>query len=132
MTVFYLDSSVALHALLGVTPAAGRWLEEVSSDPDVTLISSRLIRTELTRVLRRERLPVELRDAIVDRLELVPLTDAILAGAEAIVPHVRTLDAIHLASLVAVGFDASVVTHDSAMGAVAQELGYRVVDPVTD
>ncbi|MFA4840811.1 MAG: type II toxin-antitoxin system VapC family toxin [Agrococcus sp.] len=130
MTVYYLDSSVALHALLGVTPAAARWMEDVSGDPDVTLISSRLIRTELTRVLRREQLPVGLRDAIVDRLELVPLTDGILAGAEAIVPHVRTLDAIHLASVVAVGLDAIVVTHDAGMADVARELGYAVIDPV--
>ncbi len=130
MTVYYLDSSVALHALLGVSPAAGRWLEEVSGDPGATLIASRLIKTELTRVLRREHLPVQLRDAIVDRLELVPLTDGILAGAEAIVPHVRTLDAIHLSSVIAVGLDATVVTHDAAMAAVARELGYAVLDPV--
>lgn len=130
MSVYYLDSSVALHALLGVTPAAARWIEDASEDPDVTLISSRLIRTELTRVLRRERLPVGLRDAIVDRLELVPLTDGILAGAEAIVPHVRTLDALHLASVIAVGLDATVVTHDAGMAAVARELGYAVLDPV--
>lgn len=132
MTAYYLDSSVALHALLGVTPAAGAWIERVSADGDVTLLSSRLIRTEITRVLRRERLPVELRDAIVDRLELVPLTDGVLAGAEAIVPHVRTLDAIHLASLVESGLDATVVTHDSGMAAVARELGYAVTDPVAD
>lgn len=131
MTVlYYLDSSVALHALLGVTPSAGRWLERVSADPDARLISSRLIRTELTRVLRREGLPVELRDVIVDRLELVPLTDGILAGAEAIVPHVRTLDAIHLASVIATGLDATIVTHDGGVAAVAGTLGYAVLDPV--
>jgi predicted nucleic acid-binding protein len=130
VSIFYLDSSVALHALLGSTPSASEWLEQVSSDADTTLVSSRLVRTELTRVLRREALPIELRDAVLDRLELVPLTDGILTGAESIVPHVRTLDAIHLASLVATGLDATVVTHDGGMASVARELGYAVIDPV--
>ena len=130
MTAFYVDTSVAAHALLGVSTTAAEWFSAVSADPDATIVSSRLIRTELTRVLRREGLPVDLRDVIVDRLDLVPLTDGILAGAGAIVPHVRTLDAIHLASLIATGLDATVVTHDANMRAVAVELGYAVLDPV--
>jgi len=130
LTAFYVDTSVAAHALLGARTEAAAWFSTVSSDPDVSLVSSRLIRTELTRVLRREGLPVDLRDVIVDRLDLVPLNDGILAGAEAIVPHVRTLDAIHLASLIASGLDATVVTHDASMRAVAAELGYATLDPV--
>lgn len=130
MTVFYLDTSVAAHALLGASPHASEWLSTVSADSDVSLVSSRLIRTELTRVLRRQGLPVDLRDVIVDRLDLIPLGDGILTGAEAIVPHVRTLDAIHLASLIATGLDATVVTSDANMRAVAAELGYATLDPV--
>lgn len=130
MTVFYIDTSVAAHALLAASSTATEWFSDVSADAEVTLVSSRLIRTELTRVLRREGLPVDLRDVIVDRLDLVPLSDGILTGAESIVPHVRTLDAIHLASLIASGLDATMVTHDANMRAVAVELGYAVFDPV--
>lgn len=130
MTAYYLDSSVVLHALLRTSPAAAAWIEQTSGDPDTVLVSSRLLRTEVTRVLRREGLPVEFRDAIMDRLDIVPVTDAILAAAEAIVPHVRTLDAIHLASVIAYGADLVLVTHDEGMAAVAQEIGYHTVDPV--
>lgn len=131
MTAYYLDTSVAAHALLRTSRNAVRWLEEISVDVTVSLIGSRLIRTELTRVLRREGLPVGLRSAILDRLDLVPLTEGVLAGAESIVPRLRTLDAIHLASAVATGLDLVVVTHDARMGEVARELGYDVLDPVT-
>lgn len=69
-----VDTSVVAHALLGASADAVGWPKTVSADPDVSLVSSRLIRTELTRVLRREGLPVELRDVIMDhRLDLVPL-----------------------------------------------------------
>ena len=130
MTVFYLDTSVVARALLGHSASAAQWLDEVSADPRHTLISSRILRTELTRVLRREGLPVALRDEVLDVIAVVPLTDGVLAEAEAIVAHVKTLDAIHLASAIASGLDAVIVTHDAAMTAAAGVIGYSVLDPV--
>lgn len=128
---YYVDTSVALRALLGHSAAAAAWLEAADRDPKATLVSSRLLRTELTRVLRRERIDVAERDRLLDGISLVPMTDAVLELAESIVPHVRTLDAIHLASALAVGRDAVVVTHDAAMLRVAAELGLRTLDPVS-
>lgn len=132
MTAFYLDTSVALRALLGHSPSAARWLDEVSADEGHTVFSSRILRTELTRVLRREALPVSIRDELLDVISIAPLTDGVLAEAEAIAPHVKTLDAIHLATVIASGLDATVVTHDAAMAAAAEIIGYPVLDPVTD
>ncbi len=126
---FYLDSSVAVRILYGDTSAAG-WFDEATGDDDVVVFSSRLLRTEITRVLRRDRKPLASRDEIVDYLSLVPIDDVILAEAEAILPHIKTLDAIHMASLIHSGLDATVVTHDATMRAVAQEIGFRVLDPV--
>ncbi|MEG9492621.1 MULTISPECIES: type II toxin-antitoxin system VapC family toxin [Microbacterium] len=126
---FYLDSSVAVRILYGDVSAA-RWFDEVTGDDDAVVFSSRLLRTELTRVLRRDRKPLASRDEIVDYLSLVPIDDVILAEAEAIVPHIKTLDAIHLASLIHTGIDATVVTHDDTMRAVAETIGFRVFDPV--
>lgn len=74
--------------------------------------------------------PVALRDEVVGALHLVPVTDGILAEAESIVPHVKTLDAIHLASLIATGLDATLVTHDARLADVASIIGYPVIDPV--
>ena len=129
---YLLDSSVAVRILLGHSPAAATWFADAAADPDVELLASRLLRTEVTRVLRREGLPVSRRDEVVDYVGTIPISDAILAEAEAIVPHVKTLDAIHLASLLHTGLYATIVTHDANMRAVAEVLGYPTVDPVAD
>lgn len=129
---FYLDTSVAVRILLRQSDAAAKWFDEVNDDDENVVFSSRLLRTELTRVLRREQLPIARRDEVLDYLSTVPLDDGILAEAEAIVPHVKTLDAIHVASLIRSGLDAVVVTHDANMRAVAGVIGYPVLDPVQD
>ncbi len=130
MRWFLLDASVALRVVLGHSPAAATWIDSVNGDPDQGLIASRLLKTEITRVLRREGLPVSMRDELLDYVQLIPISDAVLAQAEAIVPHIKSLDAIHLASLIHTGIDATVATHDATMAHVAQLLGYPVLDPV--
>lgn len=132
MTTYYLDTSVALRALLGHSPSAAAWIDDVSGDPTHELVTSRLLQTELTRVLRRERLPVSLRNEVLDVLDILPITDGVLAAAESIEPHVKTLDAVHLGSVIAAGIDATIVTHDAGMTAAAEHLGYPCHDPVQE
>lgn len=132
MTTYYLDSSVAVRILLGHSPSSASWFDRTTADRRASVVASRLLRTELTRVLRREGLPVSRRETVLDHVGIIPLDDGVLAQAEAIVPHVKTLDAIHLASLVHTGLDAVVVTHDAAMRATATVIGYHVFDPVED
>ncbi len=129
MTTFYLDTSVAVHALLG-EEAAEQWFDEITAHEAHDLVSSRILRTELTRVLRREGLPVSDRNAVLDHVGLVRLTEAILTSSESIAEHLKTLDAIHLASAVATGADTVVVTHDAQLQAVASALGFSTIDPV--
>jgi predicted nucleic acid-binding protein len=126
---YYLDASVALRILFGHSPSAAEWFDTVTGDDDSLVISSRLLRTELTRVLRREQQPVLRRNEVLDYVGVLPVGDAVLAEAESIVPHVKTLDAIHLASLIRSGLDATVVTHDAVMRDVAEVLGYATFDP---
>ncbi|MGB3909943.1 MAG: type II toxin-antitoxin system VapC family toxin [Pseudolysinimonas sp.] len=132
MTTYYLDTSVALRALLGHSPSSAAWIDQATADGRHQLVSSRVLRTELTRVLRREGLPVSRRDELLDVLSFVPVTDGVLAAAEAIGPHVKTLDAIHLGSVIAAGLDATIVTHDAGMIAAAVAMGYPTLDPVTE
>ena len=132
MTIYYLDTSVALRALLGHSPSAAAWIDETTANSQHMVVSSRLLRTELTRVLRREGLPVSRRDEVLNVLNIAPLTDGVLAAAEAIEPHVKTLDAIHLATVIVAGLDATIVSHDAAMLAAATSLGYDTLDPVTE
>jgi predicted nucleic acid-binding protein len=132
VTVYYLDASVALSALLGHSRSAAIWIDQVTAQDEHRVVSSRILRTELTRVLRREGLPVSRREEVLDALDLVPVTEAVLAAAEAIESHVKTLDAIHLGSVIAAGLDATIVSHDITMLAAATSLGYPSLDPVAE
>lgn len=133
MTSYYLDTSVALRILLGESPVAARWFEHAVESPADAVISSRVLRTEMTRALRRVRQPIDMRSEILDFIGLVPLDHGILQEAEAIVPHIKTLDSIHLASALHSGVEELVIaTHDKNMTSVAKELGFDTHDPVTD
>lgn len=133
MTTFYLDTSTALRILLGESPATAGWFEDAVESPSDEVISSRILRTEMTRALRRVRHPLGRRTEVLDFIGLIPLDHAILQEAEAIVPHVKTLDAIHLASALRSGVeDLVITTHDRNMASVAAELGFNTHDPVTD
>lgn len=128
MTAFYLDSSVALRAVLEVPerPRVLRWVDSHTGQ----LVSSRLLRTEIVRVLRREQLPVSSAGPLLSRVGLVSLSDEIASVAESIERHVTTLDALHLATALVIADPVVVVTHDATMSLVAEHLGLDVEDPV--
>ena len=95
--MIYLDSSVALAHLLAEdrTPPASIWQEP--------LVSSRLLEYEVWNRIHARRLARshgnEAR-ALIGRLALIELTPTVLARAlEPFSDAVRTLDALHLASI---------------------------------
>src|SRR5262245_35769689 len=117
--------------MLGHSAPAAQWFDNTTGRDDDRVVSSRILRTEITRVLRRESLPVSDRDQILDYVDTIPLDHAVLQEAEAITPHVRSLDAIHLASALRSGLENLViVTHDTTMKSVAAAIGFRITDPV--
>lgn len=124
----YLDTSVAVAVLEG-SMSAREWFKEAVAGRGV--VSSRLLQTELTRVLRRQERPVQERELLLRYVEVAPLTDAVLSIAEAIPQHLRSLDAIHLATALQLGSAVTVVSHDSQMLAVAQDLGLAICDPLS-
>lgn len=131
VTYHYLDSSVAVRIMFGHSASAAQWFDSTTGRDDDRVVSSRILRTEITRVLRRESLPVTGRDQILDYIDTIPLDHAVLQQAEAIIPHIRTLDAIHLASALRSGLDDLVITtHDETMKSVAVTLGFGIADPV--
>ena len=129
MTRYYLDTSVAVHALRGTVPAE-RWFDEVAANGVDEFVSSRILRTELTRVLRRDAAAVSGRDLIMAHVGTIPVSEAVLTTAESIADHVKTLDAIHLASALQVGSETVLVTHDANLARVATNLGLHCHDPV--
>ncbi|AXK46648.1 type II toxin-antitoxin system VapC family toxin [Brachybacterium saurashtrense] len=126
-SLIYLDSSVALRTLLDV-PERERLRAWIDRTPHV--LSSRLLRTEVIRVLRREgRSPAEAAP-LLDRVGLLEIGQETFTVAESIERHVRTLGALHLASALLIGEPVTVATHDTAMAEVARHLGLAVIDPV--
>lgn len=124
----YLDSSVALRTILDVP---GR--EQVQSwmqTPGTTFVSSRLLRTEVIRVLRRDGRPVADGAPLLDRVGLIEISRETHTVAESIERHVKTLDALHLATALLIGEPVTVATHDATMKTAAGHLGLLVTDPV--
>lgn len=123
----YLDSSVALRTILDVPERTHvqSWMDQAG-----TLVSSRLLRTEVVRVLRREGRPLVDGTPLLDRVGLLEIGRDTHAIAESIERHVKTLDALHLASALLLGEPVVVASHDRVMKDVAMHLGLEVVDPV--
>lgn len=127
---WYLDASVALHAMLpGGDVNARVWLDAAIRDGD-EVFSSSLLHLELTRVLRREGLDPAMSRPLLDRINLVSIDDGILRFAAAIEPHVKSLDAIHLATCALLGSGITIATHDDTMASVAATLGLDTTDPI--
>ena len=126
----YIDASAAMK-LVVEEPESWALADALAGDQ---LISSEICRVELGRVLQRlglgqgaERL---VRD-IVERIELLRLDDQILDRASEVGPNdLRTLDAIHLASALAIGRELdAVVTYDRRLAAAAEGAGFAVLSP---
>jgi hypothetical protein len=127
--VIYLDTSVALAHLLAEDrcPPAGLWHE--------TLVSSRLLEYEMwTRIHARALTDShgEYVRALVGRVALIELAPAVLARAlEPFSTSVRTLDALHLASMSfmqAQGQTLSLASYDNRLVAAARDLGFPIFD----
>lgn len=126
--LIYLDTSVALAQLLGEdrVPPATLWREP--------LIASRLLEYELWTRLHARGLGASHGDAARDllaRLAFIELAPPVLARAIEPFPlPVRTLDAIHLASLHFLHERRQPVrlaTYDTRLSAAARRLGVETV-----
>jgi len=125
----YLDSSAIVKLAVAEPESAAlrRYLRRRRP-----LVTSALARTEVARAL----LPlgptaVHRGLDVLSRLELVRLSDRILADAGVILPaELRSLDAIHLATMRHLGASLSrVVSYDHRMSSAAAGLGFSVLAP---
>ncbi len=96
------------------------------------LVTSALARTEVARALLPLGPDAVVRgEEVLRRIDIVRINDQILRAAGSMLPlELRSLDAIHLATAVALGEDlARVCTYDGRMAAGAGALGLAVVAP---
>lgn len=125
----YLDSSAIVK--LAVAEPESRALRRYLSRRQ-PLVSSALARTEVTRAL----LPggpeaVARGQEVLRRIQLVRVNDRVLNDAGRMRPNeLRSLDAIHLASVLLLGAAVKlIVTYDERMAAAAQAAGWSVAAP---
>lgn len=130
MSALYLDSS-AFIKLVVVEPESAALRASLASY-GARRVSSALLRTEALRSIRHlgpEALAT-VREGL-RRIDLIAIDDRILDAAGTIEPQVlRTLDAIHLATALAVGDDLeAIVTYDERMVEGARLLGLPTATP---
>lgn len=130
MSALYLDSSAFVKVVVQEPESAP--LRAFLAGRPGTRISSALLRTEALRAVRHigPDALATVREGL-RRVDLVAMDDRILDAAGILEPRVRrTLDAIHLATAMALGDDLdSIVTYDERMIEAARLIGLPTVSP---
>jgi len=128
----YLDSSAFVKIAVEEPESAA--LRALLASGPARRVASALLRAEAIRAVRH--LGAEALAAVregIRRVDLVAVDDQILDLAGLLEPRsLRTLDAIHLATALALGDDlAAVVSYDSRMRDAARLLGVATLSPRT-
>lgn len=127
--MIYLDTSVVLARLFAGdrSPPDGLWSQ--------TLVASRLLEFEVfNRLHARGAAASHGADArqLVDRVHLVEMSASVLDRAlQPFATPVRTLDALHLATMVFLrgqGLDPALATYDQRLAAAAIGEGFALAD----
>lgn len=126
----YLDTSALAKLVVDEpeTAAFRSWL----LTPNVEVISSDLVRTELLRAVRRVHPGrVALAHRVMEQIDLLHLTAADYDEAGRIAPdELRSLDALHLVAALRIGDQLeTLVTYDDRLAAAAQLNGVPASAP---
>ncbi|MGH9316542.1 MAG: type II toxin-antitoxin system VapC family toxin [Thermoanaerobaculia bacterium] len=129
--LLYLDSSALVKLIVPERETHALTLR-LASSPERA--SSRLAVVELTRALRRLRAPADVRRRaaeVLAHIGLIQVDDAILDLASEIdPPHLRSLDAVHLATALRIGPDLeALATYDARLAEAARSHGLAVIAP---
>jgi predicted nucleic acid-binding protein len=128
--MIYLDTSAVLKLVLpeAETPALELWLTERIGLPRV---SSRLLRIELLRIVRRYApTRAERAHVVLSGVALASIDDAASAAEPLGDPLLRSLDAIHLATALAMQSRlTALVTYDKRLASAASAAGLPVAAP---
>jgi uncharacterized protein len=130
VTALYLDSSAFVKVV--IEEPESRALRAFLAGRHGARVSSALLRAEALRAVRH--IGPEALSAVraaLQRVDLVDIDDRLLDAAGVLEPRViRTLDAIHLATALALGGDlGTILTYDERMAEGARLLGLPATDP---
>ncbi len=130
MSALYLDSSAFVKLVVEEPESAA--VRTFLATQDARRVSSALLRAESLRAVRHlgPDALATVREGL-RRVDLIGIDDRILDAAGILEPQVlRTLDAIHLSSALAVGDDLeAIVTYDERMIDAARLLGLTTATP---
>jgi len=130
LSAFYLDSSAFIKLVVEEMESAA--VRSFLASRVARRVSSALLRTESLRAVRNlgPDALATVREGL-RRVDLIGIDDRILDAAGTIEPRVlRTLDAIHLATALAVGDDLeAIVTYDERMVEAARLMGLSTATP---
>jgi predicted nucleic acid-binding protein len=128
----YLDSSAAGRVALGAHDGPDlKGRIDAALRGGATVVSSRLLHLEMERLAIRLE-TVEQVDAssvrrFADLVGELPVDETVWHGAFAIKQHIKTLDALHVATCALVP-DCALLTSDHNMATVARSLGIELLD----
>jgi predicted nucleic acid-binding protein len=130
LSALYLDGSAFVKVVIEEAESAA--LRDFLAGEPARFVSSALLRTEVLRAVRHQA--PQARSAVREglrRVDLIAIDDRILDTAGLLEPGVlRTLDAIHVATALAVGDDLdAIVTYDERMIAAAGLMGLATATP---
>jgi predicted nucleic acid-binding protein len=125
----YVETSAAAKLLVEEAESAvlARHLDDLG--PDVPVVSSMLLETELRRLAVREELPQTAVSVVLDSIDLLE-PDRLLFQQAGLLPgrRLRSLDALHVAA--ALRLEASsFVTYDDRQRTAAESVGLSVLAP---
>ncbi len=129
MPATYVDSSALVKLVVEEPESAALRRHLRRRSP---LVASALVRTEVVRaVLPHGEGAVARAQSVLSLLELIRVNDQILRAAGTLLPpEVRSLDTIHLATVLHLQRDVStLVTYDERMAAAARVLRLRTAAP---
>lgn len=129
--MIYLDSSAVLKLVFreAESPALRTWLD---ARPHDTLVSSDLTLVEVARAVRRlDEGRLTTARALLDGMDLMPLSPSVLRDAQDVGPRVlRSLDALHLASAIRLGERlVAFLTYDDRLAEAAEVAELPVASP---
>lgn len=132
MSVIYVDTSAALKQVRRETETdAYMAFLGAARTSGAALVSSQLLDVELSRFAVREGLDHSARIApVLEQHARIAISSAIVRRAGEIPHHVRSLDALHLATALQLGSSLrALATYDQQLASVAERLGVPVVTP---
>jgi uncharacterized protein len=123
----YFDSSAIVK--LGVPETESQALIDYLSEQQFWAVTSVVADVEVRRTLQKLKLLGADTQEHVKGFFLIELSKDVRDRAVTLGSRVRSLDAIHLATALALDDDVDFVTYDDRLAAAAQQHGLRVIQP---